>query len=383
MSTTNSQVLQGVDWSLAMIVRDAEAQIGQVLDDAAPFCDELVVVDTGSRDGTKRLAADRGARVFDFEWVDDFSAARNAAFEYCTGDWIIWLDADDRVPPEAQQGFGRLKAELAHRPSEDAVMIPYRISFSESDPDVCTFSFERERVVRRAAGLHWVGPVHEFIGVPGPAMRWPGAWVEHRPRGTDRSDKADRNLKILERAVAGGDRSSRTIFYLGNELRDHQRWVEALAAYGEYLRQSETAVWERYSAMISMAVCAAALGRDDEKVAHLYAAMDLDSTRAEAFMRLGLHHYDQRRWGQALPYFAAASSLRRPTDGFVDDMAYTWGPWDFLAVCHSELGMYQEAMDETVKALPYSEDRPRLLANMEFYANRLRARRLGSDQELA
>lgn len=378
MSTTNSQSLPGgVDWSLAMIVRDAEEQIGQVLDDVAQFCDEVVVVDTGSRDKTKEVAADHGARVFDFEWVDDFSAARNAAFEYCTGNWIMWLDADDRIPPEAQQRFCGLKEELASRPSEDVVMIPYRISFSDSDPDVCTFSFERERIVRRAAGLHWVGPVHEFIGVPGPAMRWPLAWIEHRPRSKDRGDKADRNLKILERAVAGGDRSSRTLFYLGNELRDHERWEEALAAYGEYLRQAETAVWERYSATISMAVCAAALGRDDEKVAHLYAAMDLDSTRAEAFMRIGLHHYDQKEWEQAVPYFAAASALRRPTDGFVDDMAYTWGPWDFLAVCHSELGMYQEAMAETVKALPMSEDRPRLLANMEFYANQLRARQLG------
>ena len=92
-----------VDWSLAMIVRDAEAQIGQVLDDAAAVCDELVVVDTGSTDDTKMVAADHGAKVFDFEWIDDFSAARNYSFEQCTGQWILWLDADDRIPLGAQQ----------------------------------------------------------------------------------------------------------------------------------------------------------------------------------------------------------------------------------------------------------------------------------------
>src|SRR5580692_9110946 len=86
-------------WSLAMIVRDAETQIEGVLEDASTFCDELIVVDTGSEDATKELAAARGAKVFEFEWIDDFAAARNASFEHCTGDWILWLDADDRIPP--------------------------------------------------------------------------------------------------------------------------------------------------------------------------------------------------------------------------------------------------------------------------------------------
>ena len=76
------------EWSLAMIVRDAEQDIGNVLDDAAVFCDELVVVDTGSVDATKKVAAEHGASVYDFEWIDDFSAARNASFDFCGGRWI-------------------------------------------------------------------------------------------------------------------------------------------------------------------------------------------------------------------------------------------------------------------------------------------------------
>ena len=127
--------------------------------------------------------------------------------------------------------------------------------FSQVDPDACTFSFERERVVRRSAGLRWFGPVHEFIGVPGPTMRWPTAWVEHRPLSEDRGHKVDRNLRILERAVESGDWSSRTIFYLGNELRDHERWEDAMDAYKEYLKDAKTVVWEQYSAVLSMAVC--------------------------------------------------------------------------------------------------------------------------------
>jgi glycosyltransferase involved in cell wall biosynthesis len=358
-----------------MIVRDAEAQIDAVLEDASAVCDELVVVDTGSIDATKDLAAARGATVVEFEWIDDFSAARNVSFDHCTGDWILWLDADDRIPPRAQQELVRLKRRLTEMAEIDVVMIPYRVNFSQADPNICTFSFDRERVMRRSAGIRWWGAVHETINVPSPPMRWTSAWVEHRPRTEDGADKVDRNLRILERALEGGDRSSRTIFYLANELKDHERWEEALAAYREYLDAEGTAAWERYSALLSMSICAEMSGDEEAKLDHLFTAMKLDSSRAEAFHRLGLHHYNRRQWQQAVPYFLAASSLPRPIDGFIDDTAYTWAAWDYLSVCHSELGMYEQALDETIKALQTSHDRNRLFKNIEFYLDRLRDQR--------
>ena len=120
------------------------------------------------------------------------------------------------------------------------------------------------------------------------------------------------------------------------------------------------------------------LGREEAKLDYLFAAMKLDCTRAESYLRLGLHHYGRKEWQQAVPYFLAATALPRPIDGFVDDTAYTWAPWDYLSVCHSEMGMYREALEETVKALSTSYDRERLFKNMEFYLNRLRAEREAS-----
>ena len=315
----------------------------------------------------------RGAKVVEFEWIDDFAAARNVSFEHCTGDWILWLDADDRIPQYSQDELKRLKSELTRRPDVDVVMIPYRVNFSQADPSICTFSFERERVVRNNIGIRWFGPVHETIGLPSTPMRWHSAWIEHRPLSEDRLHKVDRNLRILERAVAAGDRSSRTLFYLGNELKDHERWEDALVAYQDYLDCSEVVVWERHSALLSMAVCSDMLGRQEEKLKFLFSAMGLDSTRAEAFLRVGLHHYERKEWQQAVPYFLAATALSRPADGFIDDTAYGWAPWDYLSICHSELGMYEEALDETVKALRSSHDRQRLFKNIGFYLDRLRA----------
>ena len=90
--------------TVAVIARDEEANLPALFDslgDLAPGPRaQLVVVDTGSRDATRSLAAKGGAEVHDYAWEDDFSAARNRALELCRGDWILCLDADDVVPAD-------------------------------------------------------------------------------------------------------------------------------------------------------------------------------------------------------------------------------------------------------------------------------------------
>ena len=93
-----------VSVSLTMIVRDEEAYIFKCLSSVAGLFDEIVVVDTGSKDRTREIAREFGARVFDFVWVDDFAAARNAALARATRDYAFWLDADDVLdPPEREK----------------------------------------------------------------------------------------------------------------------------------------------------------------------------------------------------------------------------------------------------------------------------------------
>src|SRR6185312_10924815 len=71
-----------------------------------------VVVDTGSTDGTRDIAARFGARVFEFPWIDDFSAARNEGLRHATGQWIFWMDADDRLDPPNVERLRSLFASL-------------------------------------------------------------------------------------------------------------------------------------------------------------------------------------------------------------------------------------------------------------------------------
>ena len=81
--------------SVCMIVRDEAQVIARSVNCALSVADEVIVVDTGSADDTRKIALSLGAKVYDFEWTDDFSAARNFSFSLASGDYIMWLDADD------------------------------------------------------------------------------------------------------------------------------------------------------------------------------------------------------------------------------------------------------------------------------------------------
>ena len=85
--------------SLCMIVRDEEAMLPDFLAAVDGLWDEFIAVDTGSRDGSAAILAGAGATVVPFTWCDDFAAARNASLEQASGDWILFLDADERVSP--------------------------------------------------------------------------------------------------------------------------------------------------------------------------------------------------------------------------------------------------------------------------------------------
>ena len=80
-----------------MIVKNEEAFLEKCLLSVQGLVDEIVIVDTGSTDKTKEIALKFTSKVYDFEWCDNFAAARNESLKYATGDWILVLDADEVI----------------------------------------------------------------------------------------------------------------------------------------------------------------------------------------------------------------------------------------------------------------------------------------------
>ena len=137
-----------------MIVRDEAAQLQECLASVAGFVDEIVILDTGSRDATVSIAEGCGAQVHHMGWPGDFAPARNRALELVQGDWVLVLDADDRLRPEVREPLRALieQPDLLVinllRAEEGAVQSPYS---------------SVSRLFRRHPAIRWSRPYHAMV----------------------------------------------------------------------------------------------------------------------------------------------------------------------------------------------------------------------------
>jgi tetratricopeptide (TPR) repeat protein len=91
--------------SLCMIVKNEERFLRNCLESARGLVDEIIMVDTGSTDGTLEIAREYDAKIVPHPWHDDFSEARNVSLEHAAGEWVLWLDADEEIAPGTQEAF--------------------------------------------------------------------------------------------------------------------------------------------------------------------------------------------------------------------------------------------------------------------------------------
>jgi tetratricopeptide (TPR) repeat protein len=194
--------------ALCMIVRDEEAMLAQCLASAQGAVHDTVVVDTGSRDNTKRIAAAAGARVFDFGWCDDFAAARNEALRHARADWVLVLDADERLTPAGPQA---LRAAVAAAKFDCGMLRLHDAARVDANLEDVVSGRERQaevqlvpRLLRRAGDLAYVDPIHENV-VPWlrrRGMKIAGVNVDIVHLGAttqvvDAKSKIDRNTRLL------------------------------------------------------------------------------------------------------------------------------------------------------------------------------------------
>ena len=203
--------------SLCMIVRNEERNLPDCLATVRDLVDEIVVVDTGSTDGTRDLAAAAGARVFEFPWCDDFAAARNESLRRATGDWIFWLDADDRLDAPARDELRQLFANLN---APTAFVMKCRCVAPR--PGASETVVDHVRLFPNDARLRWRYRVHEQILPSVRAADIPVQWapVEILHVGyTDaaiRRRKLDRDLRLLRREDNERPDDPFTLFNLGS-----------------------------------------------------------------------------------------------------------------------------------------------------------------------
>ena len=142
-----------------MIVKDEAEYLPTCLESVRDFVDEIVIVDTGSTDNTVAIARKCAARVFHFEWCNDVAASRNESLARATGQWILYLDADERLDT---QNKSKITTLLIEHPKAMAMNMRDVIPQTENNL-MAGFSLDYCRLFLNMLDIRFEGPVHEQI----------------------------------------------------------------------------------------------------------------------------------------------------------------------------------------------------------------------------
>jgi glycosyltransferase involved in cell wall biosynthesis len=325
--------------------------------------DEIIIVDTGSTDRTKEIAGKFTDKVYDFEWIDDFSAARNEAYSKATMDYQMWLDADDILPPEELKKLIALKKELD--PSVDMVSMKYHTAFDSKGNPMLTST--RGRLTRRALGIKWEDPIHEYMPVQANNV-YADIYVHHlkNPKEGD----GNRNLNIYTALESSGKpMTPRQVYYFARELKDHGMWAKAAWYFEKFLDSGQGWKEDNIASCLALSMAYNALGASDKIVPVLTKSFRYDAPRAEICCELGYYYKRAEDYNTAFKWFNLALNLGAPdSKGFVLQDYLDYIPNIECCVCRYKLGDIEGAIMYNEKAALAKPNDSGVEHNRKFFA---------------
>lgn len=353
--------------SATLIVRNEEKFLPGCLASLRGFADEIVVVDTGSSDGTRAIALAGGATLYDFAWCDDFAAARNFALDRASGDWVLQIDADERVRPYAREA---LDEELA-APGLRAARLRFY-------PQTGLTAYRELRLFRRHPSIRFEGAFHETV-VPslsrlvdreGGTMGCTNLTIDHLGYDGGSVRKHERDLAMLLRQVKIDPDRAYLWWHLGSIHLEKGCLPEAERAWQsgiEAARRSPRGLSEQSMCFVELArqrlvagACIEALDLIGEVRSLLGSNLLLDCLEARALAAL-------HRWPEALEIFERLAGI--DADTLVGEFAYDRNIFGAGALAEAALslfrsGRYAESADWYGRAHALAPDR------IEFRAKR-------------
>lgn len=348
--------------SLCMIVKNEESVLRRCLESVKNIVDEIIIVDTGSTDKTKDIAYSYTDKVYDFEWVDDFSKARNYSFSKATKDYILWLDADDIILDEDKNKFLDLKKTL--NLSTDIVMMKYNVGFDENGN--VNFSYYRERLLKRSKNYKWESPIHEVI-VPNGKLNYSDICITHKKEKTEYSD---RNLQIFEKILSKNIKlDARQLYYYSRELMYNGQYEKAISYLNTFLDEKDAWIENKINACLDLSNCYKQLNKDEYSILSLFRAFEYDIPRAEICTNIGIYFMEKENYNLAIYWFKQSTKIKpNMTSGafiFVD--YYNFIPYINLCVCYSKIGKYKLANLYNEKAGKLKPDNKAYKSNKEYF----------------
>lgn len=347
--------------SLIMIVRDEAENIPAVLGPLQGKFDEMIVVDTGSVDGTPEIARAHGATVHFFEWINDFAAARNESIRHATGDWLFWLDADDRMSADEVE---RIRALIALHPEGDVAYYCHLRSLGSSWTN--EQNLLQVRLFPNVPDLAFVGEVHERVTE---SLRAAGVRVEPSPveivhvgyvDADALPEKYARNLDIMTRMLDENPRELQTRYQLIMQLAamgKTEETLEHLEILGEHVAEVTSDVDKIYRYLLLKGIVHRNFGDMD-------AAREAYEEVIETFPNMGVSHYliatilyEEGRWDEMRKHLIKAEYHGIAIDAVPVPLARVLFDMSaMMAMYYRRAGQWMLAAQEFRKTLALQEE---------------------------
>ena len=288
--------------SLCMIVKNEEKVLDRCLASIFDLMDEIIIVDTGSTDRTKEIAGKYTDRIYDFVWCDDFSKARNFAFEKAACDYIYSADADEVLDEENHEKFRLLKENLM--PEVEIVQMYYGNQLANGT----VYNFDRElrpKLFKRLRSFVWTEPVHETVRLL-PVVYDSEIEITHKPE----HNHGGRDIAIFEQLLARGevlskrlsDFYARELFVAGTK----EQLIHAKDYFISIVKDSETDADQLKTALA--VVVRSCFEAGDALTMYQYAMKDAASeASSEVCCILGEYYQNRQDYEEAILWFYNAA----------------------------------------------------------------------------
>lgn len=346
--------------SLCMIVKNESEVLARCLKSCKDIFDEIIVVDTGSTDDTKQIAISFGAKVYNFEWVYDFSSARNFAFSKASCEYIMWLDADDVILASTRKKI----RELKNSPMADVYMFKYNVAFLQGKP---TYSFFRERIVKNCTQAVWEGAVHECI-TPFGKVEYVECAINHLKQ--NEGDR-NRNINIYKKIEKKRKLNAREQYYYARELFEHGKYSKCQQMLNKFIKGKKGWRENVIDAHVLLADCNLLLKKHDKILPCLLKTFTYDSPRANVLCKIGDYCLMQKEYARAIDWYLLATKCKDVLykGGFVDKTYYAYYPYLQICYCYYSLNDNKTASKYNQMAKRYNNSK--IVQSNEKYFNSL------------
>jgi glycosyltransferase involved in cell wall biosynthesis len=331
-----------------MIVKNEEALLTRCLDSYQHLYDELIIVDTGSIDRTKEIAAEYTDKIYDYAWNGDFSAARNFAFSKATCDYILSADADELLDLKNQQAFLSLKEVLL--PEIDIVQMKY-INSKEFNTVYNAQVEYRPKLFKRLRTFQWISPIHETIRLE-PIVFDSDIEILHKPQ----SSHTQRDLDTVANAIRHGVHlENYVLIMLCKELFISGTDKDFLSL-SELFKNSIVGAYNDEDCKRNIDCVLARIYRlenDYNNFFKLCLKTVATNPCAEIFMELGLYFQEQKDYEEAILWYINALS---EAPSIIDIHSSGDLPLFQLSACYHELSKQAKQNNEVELSECYAEN---------------------------